>query len=120
MNKTAGNPCPCEVYILEVLSQSKQERGSEVVGFLIYFQVLEQKNLLTGYWVLKQRLLLRSRDGFAVNRHWETGENRCGEDQESSPVPDRSETSISESRRQLDIQNLGVQWGRAGKRDVLR
>ena len=91
-----------------------------MVGFLIYFQVLEQKNLLTGYWVLKQRMLLRSRDGFAVNRHWETGENHCGEDQESSPVPDRSETSISESRRQLDIQNLGVQWGRAGKRDVLR
>ena len=69
---------------------------------------------------MKQRILLRSRDASAVNRHWESGENRCGEDQEFSPVPDRSETPISESRRQLDIQNLGVQWGRAGKRDVLR
>ena len=67
---------------------------------------------------MKQRMLLRSGDAFAVNGHWETGENLCGEDQEFSPVPDRSETSISESRRQQ--QKLGVQWGRAGKRDILR
>ena len=51
---------------------------------------------LNGYWVLKQRMLLRSRDASAVNRHWESGENHCGEDQEFSPVPDRSETPISE------------------------
>ena len=35
-------------------------------------------------------------------------------------LTDLRRLSVSESRRQLDIQNLGVQWGRAGKRDVLR